>query len=95
MYVAAFAPDGGALLTGVTLGVQQFPVHYQLDHIPGGPEIIRGLLDRPPYSQHPFEDPPGVEDARGVYLNASSILPVTVRPGTSTTSIDFFVTLPP
>ena len=95
MYVSAFAPDGGALLTGVTLGVQQFPVHYQLDHIPGGPEVIRGLLDRPPYSQHPFEDPPGVEDAAGVYLNAGSILPVVVRPGTVTSRVDFFVTLRP
>ena len=95
MYVGAFSPDGGALLTAVALGEQQFPLHYQLDRVPNGPEIIRGLLDRPPYSQHPFEDPPGLEDATGVYLNAASVLPVSVRPGTVTSRIDFFVTLRP
>jgi hypothetical protein len=95
MYVAAFAPDGGTLLTGIAMGAQTFPVHYQLDRIPSGPEVIRGLLDRPPYSQHPFLDPPGAEDAIGVYLNASSVLPVTVLPGAVKSRIDFFVTLRP
>jgi hypothetical protein len=92
MYVGAFAPDGGELLAAVALGDQVFPVHYQLDHIPGGPEVIRALLDLPPYTARPFVDPPGVEDATGVYLNSSSILPVNVRPGSVTTRVDFFVT---
>jgi hypothetical protein len=92
MYVAAFSPDGGALLVGTALGEPTWPFHYQLDEVPGGPEVIRALLDLPPYSPRPMVDPPGVEDAVGVYLNASSILPVYVRPGLVTTRVDFFVT---
>jgi hypothetical protein len=92
MYVGAFAPDGGALWTAVGLGDQPFPVQYQLDHIPGGPQVIRALLDLPPYLRRPLVDPPGPEDATGVYLNANSILPVNVRPGGVTSRVDFFVT---
>jgi hypothetical protein len=92
MYVGAFSPDGGVLLVAAPFGEPTWPFHYQLDHIPGGPEVIRAFLDLPPYTPRPLVDPPGVEDATGVYLNSMNVLPVNVRPGSVTSRVDFFVT---
>jgi hypothetical protein len=91
LYVGAFEPDGGALIAAIALGEQPFPVRYQIDRVAAGSRIIRALLDFPPYSEQPFVDPAGLEDATGVYLNPNSILPVSVRPGTVTARVDFFV----
>jgi hypothetical protein len=94
-YVGAYAPDGGELLVGRAFGEAPFPVRYQVDGIPSGRQIIRALLDLPPYATQPLVEVPGTEDATGVYLNANSVLPVAVRPGLITTRVDFFVTRAP
>jgi hypothetical protein len=92
LFLGAFAPATGELLVGVALGEVVFPYTYRLDAIPGGQQVIRALLDFSPYAARPLVDAAGAEDAIGVYLNASSILPVSVRPGLVTSRVSFFVT---
>jgi hypothetical protein len=91
MYVGAFAPDAGALVAGIVLGEAPFPVHYQMDRVPAGYQVIRATLDFPPYSPRPLTAPAGLEDEIGVYLNPSSVEPVNIRPGAVTSRIDFYL----
>jgi hypothetical protein len=94
VYVAAFSPDlpDGGPLVAVLAGPAVFPVHYALVQFPAGRQVIRAFLDLPPYAGRPTLDPPGPEDATGVYLNSTSIVPVAVRPGAVTSRVDFFIT---
>ncbi|HJZ83912.1 MAG TPA: hypothetical protein VKN99_02025 [Polyangia bacterium] len=91
LYMGAWEPDGG-LLVGADLGMVTFPYVYRIDDVPAGQRVIRALLDLPPYAARPLLEPAGSEDATGVYLNASSVFPINVRPGVLTTGVDFFVT---
>jgi hypothetical protein len=92
LLIAAFDRDAGVLVAGKALGEVSFPVDYELDGVPGGHQIIRALLDFPPYTLSPFVESPGTEDATGVFLNASNIVPVTIRPGVVSTRVNFFLT---
>jgi hypothetical protein len=94
LVLGAFDLHDQTLLAGVDAGRATFPFHYMIPQIPSGYCHVHALLDRPPYTAHPFSEPPGPEDAVGLYLNATNPVAVYVRPGAVTSAVDFFVVPP-
>jgi hypothetical protein len=93
LYLGVFASSEATALSAAAAAREvAFPYDYEVSQVPAGSAIIRALLDLPPYGCHPFSDPPGPEDATGVFLNTNSVVPVTIRPGAITSRIDFSVT---